>query len=82
MFNPDLDEHEFQLANAATKKDRNWFHRRISADVLRSQCIPNDEALWLIDQAGDFWTRRREMLADSFNEFLQKSLPGRRLVTG
>jgi hypothetical protein len=56
--------------------------KKISADVLASQCIPDDKALWRIDRAEDFWSKRREMLAESFNEFLQKSLSGRRLGSG
>lgn len=47
--------------------------------VLRSQCIPTDRSLWKIGKADAFWKARRELLADSFNEFIRKSLPDRRL---
>ncbi len=47
--------------------------------ILKSQCIPTDSALWRIDQAESFWRARRRLLADSFNEYIRKSLPGRRL---
>jgi hypothetical protein len=53
--------------------------KRLGAKVLKSQCIPVDQSLWTIDRAEEFWSQRRELLADSFNEFLQNSLPQRRL---
>jgi hypothetical protein len=53
--------------------------KRLGAKVLKSQCIPDDQSLWAIDRAEDFWAKRRELLAESFNEFLQDSLPQRRL---
>ncbi len=51
----------------------------IGQDVLKSQCVPIDKSLWTINRAGDFWTARRKLLAESFNEFLRESLPDRRL---
>lgn len=53
--------------------------KQLGSRVLQSQCIPTDEALWNVDRASDFWQRRRELLADSFNDFLKDSLPSRRL---
>jgi hypothetical protein len=51
----------------------------IKPRVLRSQCVPTDAALWRIDEADAFWRARRELLADSFNEYVRKSLPQRHL---
>ena len=47
--------------------------------VLKSQCVPTDSALWRIDEADSFWRARRELLADSFNDYVRKSLPQRHL---
>jgi hypothetical protein len=52
---------------------------KVKTDVLESQCIPTDSALWRIDQAEHFWQARRELLATSFNEFVNKMLPQRRI---
>ena len=51
---------------------------KVKTRVLESQCIPTDSALWRIDQAESFWDARRELLADSFNEYVHESLPQRR----
>ena len=51
---------------------------KVKPRVLRSQCIPTDSALWKISEADSFWRARRELLADSFNEYVRKSLPKRR----
>jgi hypothetical protein len=56
--------------------------KRIPKKILDSQCVPNDSALWEIDRAEQFWEARRELLAESFNEFLKDALPGRRVVGG
>ena len=56
--------------------------KRIERSVLESQCVPLDQSLWLIDRAEDFWGARRELLAESFNDFLRDSLPQRRLGAG
>jgi hypothetical protein len=47
--------------------------------ILKSQCIPADSTLWKIDQSESFWRARRKLLADSFNEYIRKSLPQRHL---
>jgi hypothetical protein len=52
--------------------------KRIKPRVLASQCIPPDKDLWSIDQAEEFWKARRELLAESFNEYVREALPGRR----
>jgi hypothetical protein len=56
--------------------------KRIGSRVLKSQCVPTDETLWNIERGAEFWAARRELLAASFNEFLQTALPQRRLSTG
>jgi hypothetical protein len=53
--------------------------KNLKSDVLKSQCIPTENKLWAIDRAADFWAARRELLAESFNDFLKDSLPQRRL---
>jgi hypothetical protein len=52
---------------------------KISREILESQCVPYDATLWRIDRAEDFWHERRALLAEAFNGFLRKMLPGRRL---
>jgi hypothetical protein len=52
---------------------------KLKTGVLESQCIPTDSALWRIDRAESFWQARRELLAESFNEFVRESLPQRRV---
>lgn len=54
--------------------------RKIKEGVLDSQCIPLDSSLWTIDSAEQFWNERRGLLAGAFNDFLRKSLPGRRIL--
>jgi hypothetical protein len=51
----------------------------IKTRVLKSQCIPTDSTLWRIARAESFWMARRELLAESFNDYIHKSLPQRRL---
>jgi hypothetical protein len=46
---------------------------------LESQCVPMDQTLWRIREADAFFAARRVLLADSFNEFVRESLPGRKL---
>ena len=53
--------------------------KRIGPRVLKSQCTPEDNSLWVIDRAPEFWAARRDLLATSFNDFLRDSLPQRRL---
>jgi hypothetical protein len=52
---------------------------KIPDDVLQTQCIPLDRSLWSIERAEDFWTARRELLAEAFNDFLRMALPKRRM---
>jgi hypothetical protein len=52
---------------------------RVKTQVLESQCIPADSILWRIDQAEAFWGARREMLAQSFNDYVRETLPQRRI---
>ncbi len=52
---------------------------KLKSRVLDSQCIPTDSDLWRIDRAEAFWKSRRELLAKSFNEYVQKALPQRRI---
>jgi hypothetical protein len=53
--------------------------KKIGNKVLESQCVPTEKNLWAIDQADAFWAARRELLADSFNDFLRDAFPQRRL---
>jgi hypothetical protein len=53
--------------------------KRIEPRVIESQCIPPDDGLWAINRAEDFWKARRELLAESFNDFLRNLIPQRRL---
>jgi hypothetical protein len=54
--------------------------KKIGTRVLKSQCIPEDQSLWSVDTADQFWEARRELLAESFNQFIKQSLPQRRHV--
>jgi hypothetical protein len=51
----------------------------VKSKVLKSQCIPLDNTLWRVEAADDFWRARRELLADSFNEYVRQGLPQRRV---
>ena len=51
----------------------------VKTSVLQSQCIPTDSALWRIKEAERFWQLRRELLADSFNDYVRKAFPQRRI---
>ena len=53
--------------------------KRVAARALDSQCVPRDESLWTIERAQEFFRGRRELLAESFNEFVRQALPQRRL---
>ena len=53
--------------------------KRLTPRVLKSQCIPTNTSLWTIDQAEEFWQARRELLAESFNEYVKAGLPHRRV---
>jgi hypothetical protein len=52
---------------------------KIKKKTLESQCIPQDPSLWSISQAEKFFSERRKLLAESFNEFVRAALPNRRL---
>lgn len=52
---------------------------KLQPRVLKSQCIPSDERLWRVDKAESFWEARRQLLADSFNEFVRAALPKRQI---
>ena len=52
---------------------------KVKTRVLQSQCIPTDSALWRIHQAEAFWQARRELLAESFNDYVGQALPQRRI---
>ena len=51
----------------------------ISRHVLESQLVPMEKSLWKISRAEEFWKKRRQLLADAFNEFVRQRLPNRRL---
>ena len=53
--------------------------KTIKEEVLASQCIPLERELWSIEAAEEFWSARRQLLADAFNDFLRKMLPGRHI---
>lgn len=53
--------------------------KKLSKKALISQCIPTDESLWSVDHADEFWSARRELLAEAFNDYIGKSLPNRHL---
>jgi hypothetical protein len=52
---------------------------KLKKDVLASQCIPLDKTLWSIDGSEAFFSARKELLAEAFNEFLKEKLPSRRI---
>jgi len=52
---------------------------KIKPRILKSQCIPTDRSLWRVEKADSFWRRRRELLAESFNEYVRAALPHRHL---
>jgi hypothetical protein len=54
--------------------------KRVPRRVLQSQCVPLEQALWSIDRAEEFWSARCDLLADSFNDFVRKCLPQRRVA--
>lgn len=53
---------------------------KLKRETLESQCIPLDRSLWGVDRAEDFWAARRDLLAEAFNGYLRKMLPGRRIL--
>ena len=52
---------------------------RLPSRVLRSQCIPEAPEMWRVSEADWFWKARRNLLAESFNDFVRKALPQRKL---
>lgn len=52
---------------------------RTKGEILNSQCIPTDKSLWDVECAQDFWNARRELIAESFNEYLKNNLSNRKL---
>jgi hypothetical protein len=52
---------------------------KLKTEVLESQCIPLNKELWHIDRAEDFWHARESLLADAFNGYLRKMMPGRHI---
>jgi len=55
--------------------------KKLKPRVLHSQCVPDDRKLWLTDRAEEFFKARRELLAESFNDYVRSSLPGRRVFS-
>jgi hypothetical protein len=55
------------------------YMKRLDEATLRSQCVPLQRDLWAVDRSGDFFSTRRQLFADSFNEFIAGCLPGRKL---
>jgi hypothetical protein len=53
--------------------------KEIDRALLESQCIPVDSSLWYVKTADEFFAERRELLAESLNDFLREALPKRRL---
>jgi hypothetical protein len=56
--------------------------KAIGSKVLKSQCVPTNHDLWRIECSEEFWEARRELLHDSFNDFLKQCFPKRRLGVG
>ncbi|MDR3233173.1 MAG: DUF262 domain-containing protein [Planctomycetaceae bacterium] len=52
---------------------------QIKESYLESQCIPLNKELWDVERADDFWKTRRELLTESFNEYVREKLPRRTL---
>ena len=53
--------------------------KKMSERILRSQCVPLERSLWKIEEAKTFWTERRTLLAASFNDFVKRALPNRKI---
>lgn len=53
--------------------------KEVKEPLLASQCIPSDPSLWSVKDADKFLAARRELLSDSFNDFVCDALPNRRL---
>lgn len=44
---------------------------RLGSDALKSQCIPTDPKLWVVDRYSDFLSARRSIVASRLNVFLK-----------
>jgi hypothetical protein len=53
--------------------------KKLEESTLISQCVPLNRDLWDIDKSEAFFTSRRELFAESFNEFISNCLQGRKL---
>ncbi len=51
----------------------------IKPEFLESQCVPLDPAIWRIKQAEAFFNARRNLLSESFNDYVRGALAGRKL---
>ncbi len=56
--------------------------KTLKPGILKSQCVPEDPGLWLVERAEAFWDARRHLLAEAFNDFVKRPLPERRGVGG
>jgi hypothetical protein len=52
----------------------------IEPEVLQSQAIPLDRSLWHVNRADEFWSKRQELLAGAFNDYLKSAFSKRRLM--
>jgi hypothetical protein len=89
LFNAESEQ--FSLANVATRFITSDVNRAISHSgpevylseikpvFLESQCIPVDPTLWRVREADAFFAARRNLFAESFNEFVREGLPNRKL---
>lgn len=55
--------------------------RKLLPKVTFSQCIPAEKGDWELDQSKSFWAKRRQLLTDSFNEYLQQTFPERNSIS-
>jgi hypothetical protein len=50
----------------------------LKVGARNSQCIPDESRLWSVEKSQDFWDRRRTLLSQAFNEFLNDAFADRR----
>jgi len=74
-----VDRGHSNFCSSSGRRFHQEYLKRVTPRVLESQCIPMDKNLWVIEQAAEFWSARRSLLAESFNSFLKDALPQRRL---
>ncbi|AUX38210.1 MULTISPECIES: DUF262 domain-containing protein [Sorangium] len=48
--------------------------RDLDAKTLRSQCIPQDSALWVDGEHVELWAARRRLLSEAFNDFVARAV--------